>query len=67
MAAHSEPPEIRDILSSIAPELWKLLRSGTNWRLTLHGGRNGEIKMEILTTNKIRGDGAAIERVDTRT
>ena len=34
----------------LLPKLAGLLASGDNWTLTLHGGKGGDVKVEVRTT-----------------
>jgi len=37
----------------LVPQLASLLASGENWTLTLHGGRGGDVKVEVRTTAQL--------------
>jgi hypothetical protein len=51
VAATLEPLIIR-----LERELQPLVMSGRNWQLTLHGGRNGHIKLETLIVDELTLD-----------
>jgi len=40
-------------VTQLAPQLAGLLASGENWTLTLHGGRGGDVKVEVRTTAQL--------------
>jgi hypothetical protein len=44
---------IQPLIDKLARELEPLLESGTNWQLTLHGGRNGHVIIEILRKDEV--------------
>lgn len=44
---------LNDVLSQLTSELPTLLASGQNWQLTLHGGRGGDVRMELLRTREV--------------
>ncbi len=39
--------DIRAVLAHLQRELPQLMTSGENWQVTLHGGRSGDIIVEI--------------------
>ena len=41
------------IISDLARELSQLLQSGENWQIVLHGGRGGDVLMEVKRTRKL--------------
>ena len=44
---------MQPLLNKLERELEPLLQSGTNWQLTLHGGRNGHVIIEILRKDEV--------------
>lgn len=44
---------LTDVLTLVTSELPTLLASGQNWQLTLHGGRGGDVRMELLRTREV--------------
>lgn len=47
------PQVVDEIVMQLAPQLAGLLASGENWTLTLHGGRGGDVKVEVRTTAQL--------------
>lgn len=45
--------QVTKILEALAPQVAALLASGGNWKLTLHGGQGGHVKVEVLTTAQL--------------
>jgi hypothetical protein len=46
-------PSIESIVSDLAKELAQLLQSGENWQVVLHGGRGGDVVMEVKRTRQL--------------
>ena len=46
-------PGIESIVSDLAKELVQLLQSGENWQIVLHGGRGGDVVMEVKRTRQL--------------
>lgn len=44
---------LQPLINKLARELEPLIESGTNWQLTLHGGRNGHVIIEILRKDEV--------------
>jgi len=44
---------VDEIVVQLVPQLASLLASGENWTLTLHGGRGGDVKVEVRTTAQL--------------
>jgi hypothetical protein len=47
------PPTIESVVSVLAKELVQLLQSSENWQIVLHGGRGGDVVMEVKCTRKL--------------
>jgi hypothetical protein len=41
------------VVSSLARELSQLIQSGENWQIVLHGGRGGDVVMEVKRTRQL--------------
>ena len=41
------------IVADLVNELSKLLQSGENWQVVLHGGRGGDVVMEVKRTRQL--------------
>lgn len=41
------------LIEMLAAELQPLVESGRNWQVTIHGGRNGHVKLEILRVDEM--------------
>ena len=46
-------PNVESIISDLAKELAELLQSGENWQVVLHGGRGGDVVMEVKRTRQL--------------
>ena len=46
-------PNVETIVRELAEELWKLIQSGENWQVELHGGRGGDVVMEVKRTRQL--------------
>lgn len=46
-------PSIETIVSDLAKELAQLMQSGENWQVVLHGGRGGDVVMEVKRTRQL--------------
>lgn len=44
---------IATVIAYLSEELPRLIESGENWQLVLHGGRGGDISSEIKTTKQL--------------
>ena len=44
---------LQPLMNKLERELEPLVDSGTNWQLTLHGGRNGHVIIEILRKDEV--------------
>lgn len=54
------------IVKALAPQLVGLLASGDNWTLTLHGGRNGDVRIEVRTTAQLLTKTPGLHRIEER-
>lgn len=57
---------VDEIVTQLVPQLATLLASGENWTLTLHGGRGGDVKVEVRTTAQLvtRTPGLLLEAME---
>jgi len=46
-------PRSDSIVSDLAKELSQLMQSGENWQVVLHGGRGGDVVMEVKRTRQL--------------
>lgn len=51
---------LQTLLNKLGAELGPLLESGCNWQVTLHGGRNGNVKLDILRTDELQIDASKL-------
>ena len=46
-------PTVETVMIEFARELSQLMTSGENWQIVLHGGRGGDVLMEVKRTRKL--------------
>ena len=46
-------PHVETIVTDLAKELSQLIQSGENWQIALHGGRGGDVVMEVKRTRQL--------------
>jgi hypothetical protein len=46
-------PTVSAVVASLAGELTQLIRSGANWQVALHGGRGGDVVLEVKRTRQL--------------
>lgn len=51
MIASMDP--LQALLQELSRELAVLTKSGENWQLLLHGGRSGDVKLEVKRTREL--------------
>lgn len=44
---------VEAVISDLIKELGQLMASGENWQIVLHGGRGGDVVMEVKRTRKL--------------
>lgn len=44
---------LQPLINKLVRELEPLVESGANWQMTLHGGRNGHVIIEILRKDEV--------------
>ena len=55
LPSHDErlTPAVETVLAALARELPQLMMSGENWQVVLHGGRGGDVILEIKRTRTL--------------
>lgn len=44
---------IETLVTGLVGELSQLIQSGENWQIVLHGGRGGDVVMEVKRTRQL--------------
>ena len=44
---------VETVVVDLAKELSQLMQSGENWQVVLHGGRGGDVIMEVKRTRQL--------------
>lgn len=47
------PTVVEAVVKDLVKELAALMTSGENWQIVLHGGRSGDVLMEVKRTRKL--------------
>lgn len=48
------PSAVEAIVADLINELAQLMTSGENWQIVLHGGKGGDVVLEVKRTRKLR-------------
>lgn len=47
------PSIVEAVLNDLSRELVQLMTSGENWQIVLHGGKGGDVVLEVKKTRKL--------------
>ena len=47
------PAAVEEVLVELSKELTQLMTSGENWQIVLHGGKTGDVVLEVKRTRKL--------------
>lgn len=47
------PAAVEVVINDLSRELAQLMSSGENWQIVLHGGKRGDVVLEVKRTRKL--------------
>lgn len=47
------PSTVEAVIADLTNELTQLMTSGENWQIVLHGGKTGDVVLEVKRTRKL--------------
>lgn len=47
------PVAVEAVLLDLTKEIAQLMQSGENWQIVLHGGKTGDVVLEVKRTRKL--------------
>jgi hypothetical protein len=47
------PSTVETVVTILSKELAQLMTSGENWQIVLHGGKSGDVVLEVKRTRKL--------------